>query len=234
VDSRAALRYDGDMPKPTLIYFAGRGRAEVIRLALAEAGVEFEEHHVGRGTPLANGRSTDLAALKAEGVLPFGAVPVWEEPGGLRLAQSAAILNHLGRQHGLRGASALEEARCDELLGAVEDVRGELRKLLLAAPGERADVRRGLEERVLPRWFGDLERLLAPRLAATGFAVGASLTVADLALWYLLETVRDNGMEAAFGSCPALVAFAARVAARPRIAAYLASSRRPAFTPFPR
>ena len=222
------------MTKPTLLYFAGRGRAEVIRLALAEAGVEFEEHHVGRGTPPVNGRPTDLAELKAAGVLPFGAVPVWEEPGGLRLAQSAAILNHLARRHGLRGASALEEARCDELLGAVEDVRGELRKLYLAAPGERADIRRELEERVLPRWFGDLERLLAPRLAATGFAVGSSLTVADLALWFLLETVRDNGMGATLERCPALVAFADRVAARPRLAAYLASPRRPAFAPLPR
>jgi glutathione S-transferase len=221
------------MTRPTLIYFAGRGRAEVLRLALAEAGVEYDEHHVGRGTPPANGRPTDLAALKAEGVLPFGAVPVWEEPG-LRLAQSAAILNHLARRHGLRGASALEEARCDELLGAVDDVRGELRKLAAAPAGERADVRRALEERVLPRWLGDLERLLAPRLGATGFAVGASLTVADLALWFLLETVQDNGLGAALAQCPALVAFAARVAARPRIAAYLRSPRRPALAPLPR
>jgi glutathione S-transferase len=222
------------MAKPTLIYFAARGRAEVIRLALAEAGVEFDEHHVGRGTPPANGRPTDMAALKAEGVLPFGAVPVWEEPGGLRLAQSVAILNHLGRRHGLRGASAPEEARCDELLGAVDDVRGELRKISVAAPGERADVRRALEERVLPRWLGDLERLVKPRLDATGLAVGASLTVADLALWYLLEIVKDNGLGAALEGCPGLAAFFARVAARPRIAAYLASPRRPAFTPLPR
>jgi glutathione S-transferase len=222
------------MTKPTLIYFAGRGRAELIRLALAEAGVDHDEHHVGRGTPPADGRPTDIAQLKAEGVLPFGAVPVWEEPGGLRLAQSAAILNHVARQHGLRGASALEEARCDELLGAVDDVRGELRKLQVAAPSERPDVRRELQERILPRWFGDLERLLKPRLDATGFAVGSSLTVADLALWYLLEIVQDNGMGAAFERCPALVAFAGRIAAQPRIAAYLKSPRRPAFTPLPR
>src|SRR5512140_3981478 len=115
------------MPNPTLLYFAGRGRAELIRLILAEAGVEYDEHHVGHGTPPAGGRPTDLGALKAAGVLPFGAVPVWEEPGGFRLAQSAAIVNHPARRHGLRGASPLDAARCDELLGAVEDVRGELR-----------------------------------------------------------------------------------------------------------
>lgn len=222
------------MTKPTLIYFAGRGRAELIRLVLAEAGVDYDEHHVGRGTPPAGGRPTDLAELKAAGVLPFGAVPVWEEPGGLRLAQSAAIANHLARSHGLRGASPLDEARCDELLGAVDDVRAELRKLAVAGPAERENLRRDLQEKVLPRWLGDIERLVKPRLDAGGFAVGGSLTVADLALWYLLEMVQDNGFGAAAERCPALLAFFDRIGARPRIAAYVSSPRRPALTPLPR
>jgi glutathione S-transferase len=222
------------MALPTLIYFAGRGRAELIRLVLAEAGVDYAEHHVGRGTPPASGRPTDLAQLKAAGVLPFGAVPVWEEPDGLRLAQSAAIANHLARRHGLRGATPLEEARCDELLGCVDDVRLEFRKIQVAAPAERAAVRDEILSTVLPRWLGDLERRLRPSLEATGFAVGRSLTVADLALWYLLELVQDNGLGAALEACPALRAFAGRIASRPHIAAYLSSARRPAFTPMPR
>ena len=221
------------MPDPTLLYFPSRGRAEVIRLVLAEAGVNWREHPVGKGTPPRDGRPTDLAELKAAGVLPFGAVPAWEEDG-LRLCQSAAIANHLARRHGLRGASEEDEARVDELLGAVDDVRAELRRLPMAAPERRAAVAAELEATALPRWLGDLERLLAPRLAATGFAACATLTVADLALWYLLELVRDNGFGGALSGCPALTAFAGRVAARPRIAAYLASPRRPAFVPLPR
>jgi glutathione S-transferase len=222
------------MPKPVLLYFPGRGRAEVIRLLLAEAGVEWDEHHVGHGTPPAGGRPTDLAALKAAGVLPFGAVPMWEEPDGFRLAQSAAILAHLARRHGLRGAGLVEEARCDELLGAVDDVRAELRKLAMAPAGERPAVRAELLSRTLPRWLSDLERLLAPRLAATGFAVGAALTAADLALYYLLELLQDNDLAAPLAECPALSAFARRIASRPRLAAYLASPRRPPFTPLAR
>jgi glutathione S-transferase len=222
------------MPKPTLLYFPARGRGEVIRLILAEAGVEYDEHHVGKGTPPANGRPTDLAELKKAGVLPFGAVPAWEEPEGFRLAQSAAIANHLARRHGLRGETPLEAARCDELLGAVEDVRGELRKLAVAAPEQRAAVRADLLTTVLPRWLGDLERYARPSLEATGFAVGRAITVADLTLWYLLEMIRDNGFSAALEGCPALRAFFDRVAARPRLAAYLASPRRPALTPLPR
>jgi glutathione S-transferase len=221
------------MTKPTLFYFPGRGRAEVIRLVLAEAGVDYDEHHVGKGSPPANGRPTDLSQLKEAGVLPFGAVPFWEEPG-LALSQSAAIANHLARRHGLLPTDPIEAARCDELLGAVDDVRGEARKLATAAKEKRAEVRVELERTVLPRWLGDLERLLAPRLAATGFAVGKSLTLADLALWYLLELLKDNGLGAGLPACPALAAFFGRIAARPRIAAYLASPRRPALVPLPR
>ncbi|HTN51477.1 MAG TPA: glutathione S-transferase [Anaeromyxobacter sp.] len=221
------------MTKPTLVYFPSRGRAEVIRLVLAEAGVDWQEHPVGKGTPPRDGRPTDFAALKASGDLPFEAVPVWEEPGGFRLAQSLAIVNHLGRTHGLRGRTPAEAAQCDQWLGAIEDVRGELRKISAAAPPERAAVRSELRTAVLPRWLGFLDRLLRANRGGAGFAVGEGCSVADLALYYLLELVRDNGLGEAIDRYPALVEHARRIASRPRIAAYLASARRPAFVPLP-
>ena len=222
------------MDKPTLIYFAARGRGEIIRLVLAEAGQDWQEHVVGRGTPPVNGRPTDFPALQATGQLPFNALPVWEEPGGLRLAQSAAIANHLARAHGLRGKTALEEAKVDEALGAADDVRGELRKVFTAAPEQRAAVRAELAEKALPRWFGFLERLLQANRGGAGYLVGESVTVADLALWYAVELAVDNGLGAGLDACPHLKAWYGRVAARPRIAEYLRSARRPAFAPMPK
>ncbi len=221
------------MAKPTLVYFPSRGRAELIRLVLAEAGVDFEEHPVGRGTPPVNGRPTDFAALKASGDLPFEAVPVWEEPGGFRLAQSLAIVNHLGRAHGLRGRTPIEEARCDEWLGAVDDVRAELRKLTSTPADQRAALRAELRATILPRWLGFLDRRLRANRGGEGFTVGEGPTVADLALYYLLELVRDNGLGEAIDRYPALVAFAQRIASRPRVAAYLRSPKRRPFVPLP-
>ncbi|HEX9051409.1 MAG TPA: glutathione S-transferase [Anaeromyxobacter sp.] len=221
------------MPKPTLIYFPARGRAELVRLVLAEAGVDWEEHPVGRGTPPRNGRPTDFAALKASGELPFEAVPVWEEPGGFRLAQSLAIANHVGRTHGLGGRTPLEAAQVDQWLGAYEDVRAELRKLGPMPPEGRAAFRAELRSTIVPRWLGWLDRLLRSNRGGAGFAVGEGITVADLALYYLLEIVRDNGMGEAIDRHPALAAFAQRIASRPRVAAYLASPRRPPFAPLP-
>jgi glutathione S-transferase len=221
------------MPTPTLIYFPARGRAELVRLLLAEAGVDYVEHPVGKGTPPVAGRPTDFTALKATGDLPFEAVPVWEEPGGFRLAQSLAIANHLARTHGLGGRTPEEAARCDEWLGAIDDVRLELRKLVTTPADGRAALRTELRTATLPRWFGFLDRRLEANGGGTGFAVGTGLTIADLALWYLLEMTRDNGFGEAIDRYPALVAFAQRIAARPRIAAWLASPRRHPFAPLP-
>src|SRR5512137_742413 len=115
------------MSKPTLIYFGARGRAELIRLVLAEGDVDYQEHVVGKGTPPVDGRPTDFAALKATDSLPFDAVPVWEEPGGLRLAQSSAIANHDARTHEVRGADAVERPELRQLVSVAAAQRPALR-----------------------------------------------------------------------------------------------------------
>jgi glutathione S-transferase len=222
------------MSKPTLFYFAARGRAELIRVVLAEAGVDYQEHPIGRGTPPLDGRPTDFDALKATPLLPFGAVPVWEEPDGFLLAQSAAIANHLARAHGLGGKTLREAAQCEQMLGAYEDVRAELRKLAIVAPEGRAALREQLASQFLPRWFGYFDRLLRANRGGGGALVGEALTVAVLALFTLVELCQDNGFGAAVAAYPALVAFAARIAQRPRVAEYLESPRRHPLVPLPR
>jgi glutathione S-transferase len=200
-----------------LVYFKARGRGEVIRLALAEAQVEYEDD--------AFQGPEAFAALKASGRLPFLAVPVWEEDG-LRLAQSGAILNHIARAHGLYGTSPREQALIDQALGAIEDTRMEIRRIATADAAKRSEVRAELLAKTLPNWFRMLEKLLSSNRDGAGFLVGDRISSADLALWYLLEMARDNGFGATFDDCPRLRAFFERIAARPHIAAYLSSSRR--------
>ena len=108
-----------------------------------------------------------------------------------------------------------------------------MRKLATCPAEQRPTVRAELAASTLPRWLGHLDRLLRSNEGGAGFAVGRALTVADLALWYLLELLRDNGFGEPLDRFPALVAFAGRIAARPRLAAYLASPRRPALTRLP-
>ncbi len=222
------------MKKPTLIYFKARGRAEVIRLVLAEAGVDYDEHPVGKDLPRHEGQPTDLVGLREAGLLPFGAVPVWVDSDGFRLAQSGAIARYLAATHGMVGGTPREQARVEEILGGVDDVRLELRRLVPAAPADRPAIVAELTDSFLPRWMGYFDRFLAANRDGTGFLVGDSLTLADLALYYLLELLPDNRFGAAIDAYPRLAAFARRIAERPRIAAYIASPSRWALVPFPR
>jgi glutathione S-transferase len=220
------------MPQPTLIYFPARGRAELIRLILAEAGVAYVEHPIGKDTPPLNGRPTDFAELKASGQLAFEAVPVWEEADGFRLAQSLAIANHLARQHGLMGKSPREQALVEQALGGYDDARAELRRLFSAAPEARAAVREELLSKGVPKWLGDFERLLQAN--GLGYLVGDVVTSADLALWYFVELCEGNGFGAALEKTPLVRAHFERIGKRPNIAAYVASPKRYPFAPLPK
>jgi glutathione S-transferase len=209
--------------KPTLIYFASRGRAEALRVILAEAGVDWDEHPIGRGTPPGpDGRPTDIPALQATGTMPFDAFPVYEEPDGFRLAQTLAIASYLGRTHNLHGSTPKEQALVEQMLLAIEtDVRPEFRKILIAEPDKRAAVLEEYKTKIQPRWLGLVERNVKGP-----FTLGDKLTVADLVLFYFLETQIDNKLDGALVKLPKLSALYEKVGARPNLAAYRKSSRR--------
>jgi glutathione S-transferase len=210
------------MSRPILIYFPLRGRAELLRVVLAEAGVEYDEQAI---------EQKDLASSPD---LPFGAVPVWVEPDGWRLAQSMAIVRHVAAGAGLLGKTERERALCDQMLGAYEDVRGEMRRLATTPPEGRAALAKQLAEGFLPRWMGRFDRLLAANGDGGGFVVGDQVSVADVSLWYQLEFLRDNGFDAAISAHPRLTAFFERIGIRPRIAAWTRSPKRFPFIPLPR
>lgn len=105
-------------PLGELFYFGIWGRGESIRLTLAAAGATWTERRV------------DFAAhkkLAGTEELPFGQWPVWTyktAAGATKhLAQTDAILRLVGRQTGMYGKDADEDARIDEVLGGVESLR---------------------------------------------------------------------------------------------------------------
>jgi glutathione S-transferase len=82
----------------------------------------------------------------------------------------------------------------------------------------------------LPQHLGWLERVLSRNRAGGGrWLVGGRHTYADLSAFQVVDGLRyafPNAMAALEPRIPRLVALRDRVAARPRIAAYLASERR--------
>lgn len=220
------------MQSPRLTYFGSRGRAELVRLTCALAGVAYDEVSVGGWNP--TNLPDAFLALRREGTLPFEQLPLWEEPGGFRLAQSDAIVRHLARSHGLYGHGARELARVDEAMEGVKDARAELSKVAAAPADARPALRTSLAEHAAPRWLGFFERLLARNDGAFGL-VGHGPTVADLALYHWLEALRDNELLTAEATrWPRVVGLEARLMAIPRFNAYVTSSARHPPQPLPR
>ena len=89
-----------------------------------------------------------------------------------------------------------------------------------------------LRKNRLPKYFGYFEALLAGQSAKGAYLTGRRVTYADLSLFQIVEGVRYAFPKTARRlekSHPHLIALHDKVAARPRLARYLASERRIAF-----
>jgi len=201
-----------------LFYWALRGRGEQIRLLLNELEQTYEDVHVAK--------DGDFPRLKGEGpgTLYFGSVPMLED-GDFKLVQGPAIMNYLGRKHGIMPSDLRAAARVEAMVLGAEDLRMAYFRLLgsdeSASERRRKFVGGEWRDRWLSAWDGLLELN-----GDNGYLVGPSVTQADIAVWDALDAVHDWIDGASFGAFRRVEKFYEAIAARPAIAAYLASDRR--------
>jgi glutathione S-transferase len=222
-----------------LYYWPGiPGRGEFVRLAFEEAGVPYVDvvrEPAARGGGVA--AMTKFLAGKQPGALPFA--PPFLVVGKAVIAQTANILAFVAPTLGLVPDDALARAEAHQIqltiadfVAEVHDVHHPIGPGLYYEDQKREAGRRApyfVGER-LPRYLGWLERVLA-RNARGGrrWLVGRERTYADLSAFHLVAGLRyafPNAMARHEPKLPLLRALHERVAARPRIAAYLASPRR--------
>ena len=237
----------GDTPYLTLPAGAGYelyywptipGRGEFVRLALEEAGAPYVD--VAR-TPDGGVKAImRLLEGKGPGLLPFA--PPILKVGDRLLAQTANILAFLGPRLHLVPPDEAGRADVNQVQLTIADFVGEAHDTHhpIAASlyyedqkpeaGRRA--RLFLSER-MPKFLGYFEKVLARNQASGGqWLVGDALSYADLSMYQV-----EMGLAFAFPKAwareslrhPLLTALRDRVAARPRIAAYVASPRHAAF-----
>mmetsp|Transcript_48242 Transcript_48242/g.135002 ORF Transcript_48242/g.135002 Transcript_48242/m.135002 type:complete len:289 (-) Transcript_48242:1121-1987(-) len=150
-------------PPPVIRYFDIRGRAEAIRLALADAGVAYDDASF-TSDEWGKSRSDGLKAQWTEsGKALFGQAPV-VEVDGLDLVQSHSILRYLGRQHGWYTGSPAELALIDMAADGTEDIRKQVKGI--EYDGSLSDEQKAAKfvaylESSAPTWLGFYERMLA-------------------------------------------------------------------------
>jgi len=185
---------------------------------LAETGTDYDD--VG----FSGGDDPLFLSLKTEGKLPFGQVPMWEEPGGLCMVQSASIVRHLARKNGLTGKDETEASHCDSLWEFLVDCNRVSRQHLLTTdPAKKKELAISLVDIELPKAMGRLETILQKN--GTGYFVGNQLTYVDLAWWYAIENLSDQGL-INLSLTPHLTNFKAAIESRPRISAFRTSPKR--------
>ena len=123
--------------------------------------------------------------MRTEGIFPFGQFPVLQVDGKT-IAQTGAIARFCGKLSGLYPTkNDFYAAKVDEVIDLATDITAKIRPSLIEKDTKkRMEMRRELAETVLPNWLCFLETLLDDN-GKTGYFVGDSLTVADLAAWRL-------------------------------------------------
>ena len=110
--------------------------------------------------------------------------PNWKDWDSI--AQTGAIARFCGKLSGLYPSKdEFAAAKVDEVIDLATDITNQMRPALKEKdPKLRLEMRRELSKTILPLWLGFLEKLLQDN-GDTGFFVGHSISVADLAVWRL-------------------------------------------------
>lgn len=219
-----------------------QGRGEFIRLAFEEAGVAYVD--VARLSPgEGGGVSAMMRFLKGEGLAVPPFAPPFLKHGDLVIAQVANILLYLGPRLGLVPDDEASRLHAHQLQLTVADLAAEVHDThhpiatSLYYEDQKPEARRRSSYFVrdrLPKFLGYFERMLQRNTVGGPdhpkvHALGAGFSYVDLSLFQVMAGLEHAFPQAMANLAPALPSLAAlrdHVAARPRVAAYLASPRR--------
>jgi len=213
-----------------------QGRGEFVRLALEEAGAEYVDVARRAGGVAAMQRLMDEAATAHP---PFA--PPFLKDGEVLVAQTANILLYLGRRHGLAPREEPGRLWAHQLQLTIADVVDEAHDThhpiasSLYYEDQQAEARRRAADFIanrIPKYLAYFERLLERNRQGDRHLVGRRVSYCDLSLFQLIAGLRyafPHAMARLEPRFPSITTLYDRIAARPRIDAYLKSARRIAF-----
>lgn len=208
-----------------------QGRGEFVRLALEDAGADYDD--VARKS---GGMDRMMAMMRGarEKRPPFA--PPFLKAGKLVIAQVAEILFYLGPKLKLAPASEADRLWLHQLQLTVTDFVKEVHDTHHPVgasfyyedqkPEAKRYAQGFLDERA-PKYLGYFETVLAR--SGGPWLMGRRMTTIDLSIFQLVEGMRyafPKGMARIEKKVPGLLDVHARVMKRPGIKAYLASERR--------
>jgi glutathione S-transferase len=215
-----------------LHYWPGiQGRGEFVRLALEDAGADYLD--VAR-KPAAEGGGVQALARSLSALAPPPFAPPVLVSDGLAIAQTANILMFLGPRLQLAPPDEPGRLWLNELQLTIADLVKEAHDTHhpissgLYYEDQKPEAKAAADHfrtARMPKYLGYFEGVLA----GGAWLAGESATYADLSLFQAVRGLQyafPNAMAALVDRTRGVLALADRVAARPRLASYLASPRR--------
>lgn len=213
-----------------------QGRGEFVRLALEAAGADYLD--AARGE---HGVQVLMKMLQSPEIRTPSFAPPFLKDGEVVIGQVANILLYLGDRLGLAPSDEAGRLWTHQLQLTVTDFLSEAHDTHhpIAASLYYEDQKPEAKRRAAdflklraPKYLGYFERVLELNPAGDAHMSGHALTYADLSMFQIVEGLRyafPRAMARLEPDAPKLIALHDRVAALPKIKAYLASPRRLAF-----
>jgi glutathione S-transferase len=210
-----------------------QGRGEFIRLALEDAGADYVD--VAR-TPGGMAAMMRLMENRAVEHPPFA--PPFLKAGKFLIAQTANILFYLGPRLGLAPESEPMRLWPHQLQLTIADWVGEVHDTHHPISGslyyeeQKNEAKRRAADFIanrMPKYLGYFERTLDLNAKGKAFFLGKKACYVDMSLFQMVEGLRyafPRAMARLESKHPKVIALHNRVAARPRLAAYLSSACR--------
>jgi len=198
----------------SLTYFNVPARAELTRLIFEDHGVAYQYNAV-------KDWASDKQKLSAEGLIPFGQVPLYQE-GDFHLVQSHAITRYVAKKYGYVGSNAHEEAQIDSIHEAIVELQGGFIKVKYAPDEDTKEAELKTFVKGLPATLAAFEGFLKKNNGGKGFLVGDKISYADLSLYDGLGRIESLGQSVKdeVAKHPLLNEFRTRIGNRERIKAY--------------
>ena len=207
---------------PKFYYWPARGRGEQIRLTMAAAGMDWEEHTFDMRKE--DEKQAFFASCRKIGGNLTTNIPMLCIDG-LTLTQSSAVLRYVARKFGLYPEGTAAAYEVDNLIAAAEDLRTanyKAMKMMGAGQKEKDAYIAGL-----PAHLDNFARMLSAKDWFTGY-----FTVGDLTIYDALD-VAERQLPGTLAKYPTLKAFHARLEARPQVKKWIESEKRGKLFAFP-
>jgi len=219
-----------------------QGRGEFVRMTLEEGGADYID--IARMPGKSRGMTGLMRYIEGRSVRRPPFAPPYLKAGKLVIGQTSNILQYLGPRLGLAPRAEADRLWVHQLQLTIGDFSDEAHDVHHPLGGnfyyeeQKREAKRRAEDFVgarIPKFLGYFERVIARNRTRSGFLAGGRITYADLSMFQMIAGMRyafPRAMARRARFYSGLVALHDRIAARPRVAAYLRSDRRIPFNEY--